>query len=379
MGSDIARKVAQLLFVGVPSTSLSSEDKKKLLTLGPGGVIYFKRNYENLSQIISLTNEIQAAVIPNSFRGLPTWIGVDHEGGRVQRFGEPFTKIPAAKVWGDLNSPKTTFELGFIMAKELHSVGVRINFAPVADVPRDLNSPGIGDRAFSLDPDTVANLASATVRGLQKGGVLAVCKHFPGHGPANVDSHSELPKCHITKEQLEECDWMPFRRAIRARCDGIMTAHILNTALDTERPATLSKKIIRGLLRSELRFQKLVFSDDMEMGAIVNEYGIEDACMMAVEAGCDHVLICQNVDAALSVHERIVKAFEGKLLPMSYLEESLTRIQEMKAQYIGAYKPATVDFAKAVLGAPDFQAVAEAVRQQQVVENGPSTILKANG
>lgn len=379
MATDIGRKVAQLLFVGVPGTSLSADDKKKLLTLGPGGVIYFKRNYENLSQIISLTNEIQAAVIPNSFRGLPTWIGVDHEGGRVQRFGEPFTKIPAAKVWGDLNSPKTTFELGFIMAKELHAIGVRINFAPVADVPRELNSPGIGDRAFSLDPDTVANLASATVRGLQKGGVLAVCKHFPGHGAANVDSHEELPKCHIPKDKLEECDWMPFRRAIRARCDGIMTAHILNTALDTERPATLSKKIIRGLLRNDLRFTKLVFSDDMEMGAIVNEYGIEDASLMAVEAGCDHILICQNMEAALSTHERIVKAFESKLLPIAYLDEAITRIQEMKAQYVGAYKPSTVDFAKAVLGAPDFQAVAEAVRQQQVVENGPSTALKANG
>src|SRR5688572_19002212 len=100
MASDLVRKAAQLLFVGIPGSSLTAEDKKKLLALGPGGVIYFKRNYENLSQIISLTNEIQAAVIPSSFRGLPTWIGVDHEGGRVQRFGDPFTKIPAARIWG---------------------------------------------------------------------------------------------------------------------------------------------------------------------------------------------------------------------------------------------------------------------------------------
>jgi beta-N-acetylhexosaminidase len=377
--SDLVRKVAQLLFVGVPSTRLSADDKKKLLELGPGGVIYFKRNYENLSQIISLTNEIQAAVIPSSFRGLPAWIGVDHEGGRVQRFGDPFTKIPAARVWGDLNSPKTIFELGFIMAKELHAIGVRINFAPVADVPRDLNTPALGDRAFSLDPETVANLVSATVRGLQKGGVMAVAKHFPGHGSANVDSHADMPKCHITKEQLEECDWMPFRRAIRARVDGIMTAHILNTALDAEKPATLSKKILRGILRNDLRFQKLIFSDDMEMGAIVNEYGIEDATLMAVEAGCDHVLICQSMEAAQVAHERLVKAFESKLLPMAFLDESLQRIQELKAQYVGHYRPSTVQFAEAVLGAPDFQAVAEAVRQKQVIENGPSTVVKVNG
>jgi beta-N-acetylhexosaminidase len=379
MSTDIGRKVAQLLFVGLPGSQLSSEDKSKLHELAPGGVILFKRNYENLHQIVSLTNEIQSAIIPNSHKGWATWMSVDHEGGRVQRFGDPFTKIPPAKVWGDLNSPKTIFELGFIMAKELHAVGIRVNFAPVADVPRDVNAPALGDRAFSLDPEVVANIVSATVRGLQKGGVLAVAKHFPGHGSANVDSHNDLPKCHLTKEQLEECDWLPFRRAIRARCNGIMTAHILNTALDTEKPATLSKKIIRDLLRGSLRFQGLVFSDDMEMGAIVNDYGIEDASMMAVEAGCDHVLICQNFDAALKVHERLVRAFESNMLPLSMLDDSLRRIATFKTEYIGNYSNAKVEFAEAVLGAPDFQAVADAVRQKKTVENGPSTVLKVNG
>ncbi|MEI7440948.1 MAG: beta-N-acetylhexosaminidase [bacterium] len=379
MNSDLERKVAQLLIVGVSGPQLSSEEKKSLNKLAPGGVILFKRNYQNINQVVSLCNDIQAAIIPHSYKGWATWMGVDHEGGRVQRFGEPFTKIPPAKTCGDLNSPKTTFELGFIMAKELHSVGVRLNFAPVADVPRDMNAPALGDRAYSLDPEIVSSLVSATVRGLQKGGVMAVAKHFPGHGPANVDSHSELPKCHLTKDQLEACDWMPFRRAIRARCNGIMTAHILNTALDSERPATLSKKIIRNYLRNELRFKGLVFSDDMEMGAIVNDYGIDDACLMAVEAGCDHVLICQNFDAAMSAHERLVKAFEGGLLPLSYLDEALERISNFKNEYIGQYKDSTPDFAEAVLGKPDFQAVAEAIREKRIVENGPSTIaLKVN-
>ena len=169
---------------------------------------------------------------------------------------------------------------------------------------------------------------------------------------------------------------MPFRRAIRARCNAIMTAHIMNTALDSERPATLSKKVIRDLLRNTLRFQGLVFSDDMEMGAIVNDYGIEDASMMAVEAGCDHVLVCQSFDAAVAVHARLVRAFESKMLPMNFLDESLQRISTLKSEFIGQYKETKFEFAQAVLGAPDFQAVAEAVRQQKVVENGPSTVLK---
>ena len=379
MSSDLERKVAQLLIVGVSGPELKAEEKKSVSKLAPGGVILFKRNYQNVKQVVSLCNDIQSAIVPNSHKSWAAWMGVDHEGGRVQRFGDPFTKIPAAKTCGDLNSPKTTFELGFIMARELHAVGVRLNFSPVADVPRDLNAPALGDRTYSLDPEIVSSHVSAMVRGLQKGGVMAVAKHFPGHGPANVDSHLELPKCHLTKDQLEACDWLPFRRAIRARCNGIMTAHILNTALDTGRPATLSKKIIREFLRKDLRFRGLVFSDDMEMGAIVNDYGIEDASMMAVEAGCDHILICQNFDAALSTHERLVKAFESGLLPLSFLDESLERISNFKNEYIGQYKDSKADFAEAVLGAPDFQAVAEAIRQKRAIESGPSTVaLKVN-
>jgi len=158
-----------------------------------------------------------------------------------------------------------------------------------------------------------------------------------------------------------------------------MTAHVLNTALDSDKPATLSKKIIRDFLRKDLRFRGLVFSDDMEMGAIVNDYGIEDASLMAIEAGCDHVLICQNFDAALSAHERLVKAFEGGLLPLSFLDEALERISTFKNEYIGKYKDSKADFAEAVLGAADFQAVAEAIREKRAIENGPSTAaLKVN-
>ncbi len=378
MNADLRAKVAQLFFVGVSGPELTAEEKKILKELSPGGVILFKRNYQDLEQIINLTNSIQKEVRALSHKEHAAFIGVDHEGGRVQRFGEPFTKIPPAKEWGDLNSPKTIFELGYIMAKELHAVGVRVNFAPVADVPKTMNAPALGDRVFGTDAELVSNMVSAAVRGLQKGGVLSVVKHFPGHGPATVDSHLELPKCNLSKAELDECDWMPFKRAMRARCDGIMTAHILNAALDSEKPATLSKKVLRDILRGELRYQKLIFSDDMEMGAIVNEYGIEEACVMAVEAGCDQLLICQSIEAAVSAHERLVHAFESKQLPMNYLEEALQRISSAKAQYIGRYKDSTLEFAEAVLGAPDFHAVADAVREKRAIESGPSTALKVN-
>lgn len=378
MSAELARKVAQLIFVGVSGPELTAEEKKHLNELVPGGVILFKRNYQNLSQIISLTNSIQGEIMPLSHNNLATWIGVDHEGGRVQRFGEPFTKIPAAQQWGELNSPKTTFELGYIIAKELHSVGVRVNFAPVADVPTSMSAPALGDRVFSTDPEIVANLVSATVRGLQKGGVLSVTKHFPGLGPANIDSHGDLPTCNVSKAELDARDWVPFRRAIRARADGVMTAHLTNAALDPENPATLSKKILRDILRGEFRYQKLIFSDDMEMGAIANHHSVEDASVMAVAAGCDHILICQNMEAARKAHEKLLHAFESRKIPMNHLIEALSRIEQCKAEYIGNYRDATVEFAEAVLGAPDFQAVAEAVRQKRAVEDGPSTKVKAN-
>jgi beta-N-acetylhexosaminidase len=209
---ELEKKVGQLLCVGIPEKQVSTNDLKVLNRVGVGGVILFKKNYESVAQLVELTNSLQKGVAAEAYRALPLFIGVDQEGGRVQRFGDPFTIFPAMAKVGALNSAKTAFEVGYVLGKELSAAGINLNFAPVVDVPLNMEAPGLGDRVFSIDPEVVAAMGSAVVRGIQKGGCVGVLKHFPGHGSANVDSHEDLPICKKTVEEFEALDWIPFRK-----------------------------------------------------------------------------------------------------------------------------------------------------------------------
>ncbi len=371
--SILGKKVGQLLCVGVPGTRLDRAKLDVLGRVGVGGVILFKANYESVPQLVELTNDIQKTLTSDAFEGMPAFIGVDQEGGRVRRFGAPFTDFPPQAVMGRLNSAKTAFEAGFVMAKELRACGVNVNFAPVVDVPESLDNSVIGDRAFSTQEEVVATMGSALVRGLLKGGVIGVAKHFPGHGVTSIDSHTELPICDRSAEQLENRDWSPFKRAIRARVEGIMTAHILFPKIDPDRPATLSRRILQDQLRKNLRYQKLIFSDDLEMGAIQKKYSLTDAAFLAIEAGCDQVLLCHEWNRIEEVWQHLVKAFESGALPMKKLDEALERIRDAKTRFLRPFAFANLEMAQAVVGSPDLKSVAVAIREGRSVENGPST------
>jgi len=368
----LGKKVGQLLMVGVPGTSLDRAKLDFLGRIGVGGIVLFRENYESVAQICELTNDLQKTLTADAFEGLPAWVGVDQEGGRVRRFRDPFTEFPAAALWGNLNSPKTAFEGGYVIGRELRSVGVNMNFAPVIDVPDALDKSVIGDRAFSTQEEVVASIGSAFLRGLLKGGVLGVAKHFPGHGTTSVDSHTDLPTCAKTLEELDKKDFVPFKRAIRARVEGIMTAHIQFPKIDHDRPATLSRKILQDILRKHLRYQKLVFSDDLEMGAIQKKYSLQDAAFLSVEAGCDHVLICHEWDRIEEVWDSLVKAFDTGGLPMKRLDESLERIRDAKTRFLKPFHYVDSDLAKALVGAPEFREVAQAIKEGRAIENGPS-------
>lgn len=365
---DIEKKVGQLLVVGIPEPRFDSEVLHSFVRMGVGGVILFKHNYESPEQLVTLTNTIQKNLIPASYKGHPVWIAVDQEGGRVQRFKDPFTVMPAAAKWSALNSPKTCFEAGFIMGKELRACGINLNFAPVVDVLQT-NAKAIGDRSFSSDPQVVATMGSAVVRGIQKAGVLAVAKHFPGHGSVEPDSHEELPVSPKTVEQLEEIDWVPFRRAIRSRVEGIMTAHILFENIDPSRPATLSRKLLQDYLRKDLRFTKLIFSDDLEMGAIKKKYDLRDAAFLAVQAGCDQLIFGHEWDKIEDVWSHLAKAFMDGALPMSRLEESLARVTELKMKYLSPYRGANLEDVKAFVGQASHRTIAESIANGIVPES----------
>jgi beta-N-acetylhexosaminidase len=294
--------------VGFEGKSLPSRLARQIREGTVGGVVLFSRNVEGPRQTRDLCREIRAAG-----GGQPApLIAIDQEGGRVMRLTAPgFTRFPPARCYSLFRSrsSRVAGAAGETMAEELRAVGVEINFAPVLDVDSNPENPVIGDRALSSDPESVAELGIAFFRGMLSRGVLPVGKHFPGHGNTASDSHVELPVVRSSRAMLMKRDVSPFRRAIRAGIPALMTAHVLYPALDREFPATLSEKILGGLLRKQLRFRGAVFSDALEMKAITATCGIGAAAVRAVSAGCDVVLVCAGEKAREEAGEAIARAW----------------------------------------------------------------------
>ncbi len=285
-----------LLMIGFEGTSLSPSAARLLADGTACGIVLFARNVEGPSQVRELCRQIRAAAP----RGRPApLVAVDHEGGRVQRLkGKGFTVFPPARSYSlfGAEAGELAFAVGAAMAREVRGAGIDINFAPVLDVDTNPAGTVIGDRALSGDPATAARLGVAFCRGTLSGGILPVGKHFPGHGHSAEDSHEELPVVRSPADTIAARDLPPFRAAIRAGIPALMTAHVLYPALDASFPATLSETIVRGLLRRALRFRGTVFTDALEMRAIADRYGIGEAAVRAVAAGCDVVLICRGED-----------------------------------------------------------------------------------
>jgi beta-N-acetylhexosaminidase len=268
-----------------------------------GGVILFSRNYRNEPQLRALTATI------HELREPPLLIAVDHEGGRVQRFHQEFTSLPACGCFGTLYNidPQAALGLaqqsGWLMAAELLAVGVDFSFAPVLDLGRGI-SRIIGDRAFHRDPDAVSELGRRFVRGMKTAGMAAVGKHFPGHGSVEPDSHESLPVDGRSLEDISMNDLVPFERLVESGLPGIMPAHVLYPAVDSK-PAGFSAKWLRSVLRGQLRFQGAIFSDDVNMaGAEIAGSHVARA-EAALAAGCDMVLVCNNSTAAAAMLESL--------------------------------------------------------------------------
>ncbi len=362
---EVKKLVGQLFMVGFDGFSVPSDFRKGMLEYNIGGVIYFKRNVQSPAQLAELSNEIQF-----SCRGgaLPLFIAIDHEGGKINRLVKPFTKFPGNEHLGEINSPKITFECGLVLGKELKAVGINMNLAPVVDVYTNLKNTVIKSRAFSSDPDICAKLGSAMCRGIQKAGVISVAKHFPGHGGTMEDSHYVLPKHEKTVEQLEALELIPFRRVIRSRIEGIMTAHILNSAIDPKYPATLSKLTIDGLLRKELRFSRFVITDDLEMGAISNEFGKEEAAILAIEAGSDCLLYRGDEGLPVSVIEAVIKAVESERISSQRIMESINRMNALRKNYIDISKPINVLDVGKYIGLPQHFRLADIILKKDFSE-----------
>jgi beta-N-acetylhexosaminidase len=226
----------------------------------------------------------------------PPLVAVDQEGGRVARLGPPVLTLPPMRRLAALGDAQLTERAGRLLGRQLAALGFSMDFAPILDVDTNPQNPVIGDRAFGGTPEQVITQAFAFARGLEApGGVLACGKHFPGHGDTDLDSHLQLPRLTHDRERLDRVELAPFRAA-RGQLAALMTAHVVFESLAPGVPATLSRRVVTELLREELRYDGLVISDDLEMKAIADHYGVEQAACAAIDAGCDTLLVCSRLD-----------------------------------------------------------------------------------
>lgn len=284
------------VMLDVVGKELTDDDIKRLQHPLVGGVILFARNFDNCAQLAALTASIHAVRQP------PLLIGVDHEGGRVQRFREGFTKIPPMREFGKVwdKNPKQARHLaqeaGWVLAAELRAHGVDFSFTPVLDMDYG-DSLVIGDRAFHRDPYAIHDLAFALMQGLKKGGMQAVGKHFPGHGFVVADSHVSIPVDERPFDEIAQNDMQPFRQMIDDGLAAIMPAHVIYPKVD-EKPAGFSPKWLQKVLRERLGFDGVIFSDDLSMEGATVAGDVTSRAKAALEAGCDMVLLCNRPDLA---------------------------------------------------------------------------------
>ena len=320
----LRRTVAGLFMVGIPGPRIDRTTRRLLTEHPPGGVILFRRNVRSGAQLRDLV-----AALRELGAGAPPLVALDHEGGRVHRLPAPFTHFPPAATVAR-GGVRAAFAVGHAMGRELAAVGIDIDFAPVLDVRANPRNQVIGDRAFGTTPGVVTRLGLAHARGLSRGGVVPCGKHFPGHGSTVGDSHLVLPRVTASRRALQRVDLPPFTRAIETGIPALMTAHVVCDALDPHRPATLSSRICRDLLRRRLGFRGVLFSDDLEMQAIAGRRSPQRSAVAALAAGCDMLLVCQSLAAAGQAMLGVERAVERGTLDARAVAQSLLRIHGLR-------------------------------------------------
>ena len=355
---DVRRHVGQLAFAGFAGHSIPSDLRTLAREFDLGGIILFARNVEAPEQVADLAREAQELA-----NELPLWVSTDQEGGRVARLKAPFTVWPPMMTLGRSGDEGLAERFARALAAELRAVGISLDYTPVLDILTNKANPAIGDRALAERAEDVARLGTAIVKGLQAEGIAACGKHFPGHGDTSTDSHFELPLVEHPPDRLRAVEFLPFKAAIEAGVATIMTAHVLVPSLDEQRPATLSRRIVHDLLRDELKFEGVILSDDLEMKAVAAEYAVPDSAVMAIQAGCDGILICSgDHDTQGAALEALVHAVEEDRLPLARVEDALKRQRRAKERFLAspvAARPAGGRALREALGRDDHRAIAE--------------------
>ena len=335
------QKVSQLLVAGIEGTQLGQDAVQAVQDYQVGGVILFGRNVESAWQLAELTNGLK------DLNGdyTPLFLCVDQEGGRVDRMPPEVERTPSAwSVGQTLDTEGVGAAYGALLAEECAAFGFNMDFAPSLDIWSNPDNTVIGDRAFGNDWEWTAFFGMSAVESMEEqGGVIPVVKHFPGHGDTSVDSHVALPVVDKSLEELWQSELVPFNMTLNQEdyfgaqagpsAPAVMVAHILLSQVDPDYPASLSHRVVTGLLREEMGFDGVVCTDDLTMGAVSNTYGMGEAAVLAVEAGCDLLLVCHGADNLTAARDALLEAADSGRISPERLDESVKRILSLKAEY----------------------------------------------
>ncbi|CAI6040124.1 Beta-hexosaminidase [Paenibacillus sp. JJ-100] len=326
----LEEKIGQMILAGVQGTTLDDQAKQMIANQKIGGIIFYANNVTTLQGTAAFVQSIKEE---NQQNPVPILMSVDQEGGKVNRMPDTVESIPSNRIVGKTNDPELAEEMGALLARQIKLAGFNVDFAPVLDINSNPKNPVIGDRSFGTSPDLVTRMGIAEMKGLRNEGVIPVVKHFPGHGDTSVDSHLDLPVVNKSEKQLAELEWIPFQAAVKEQAEAVMVAHILFPELDPKYPASLSDVIIGDHLRGKLKYDGVVITDDLSMGAISKNYPLEEAAVATVHAGSDILLVAHSYESAKTIFDTLISAVKSGEIKESRIDESVYRILSLKQQF----------------------------------------------
>lgn len=325
----LEQKVGQLLFVGLDVNQPKSIIEELIVKQKVGGILLYKKNYQSINEMVELINELKK--LNRKVSSVPLWIGIDQEGGRVNRLPPEVLNFPSAYQLAKSGDESLIKESASLMAELLQQLGVNVNFAPVLDRFTTSLTSAIGDRAFGQEVKQIALWGDIVRKEFEKHNILSVVKHFPGHGSTNKDSHRWIPNTQKTIKQLEKEDMIPFLYAIQEGADALLVGHLIVPHMTHHHPATISKTFIQGYLREQLNYQGLIFTDDMRMKAVELLYGKNQAGLKAMLSGNDVIML--KYSGKDQVFEKIKKQLTRKKGLEEQLNASVRRILRVKEKY----------------------------------------------
>ncbi|WP_440119166.1 beta-N-acetylhexosaminidase [Paenibacillus sp. QZ-Y1] len=326
----LKEKIGQMILAGVQGTALDDQARQMITDQKVGGIIFYANNVTTLQGTAKFVQSIKDA---NRANPVPIFMSVDQEGGKVSRMPEIVESIPSNGQVGKAKDDDLAETMGELLARQVKLIGFNVDFAPVLDVNSNPNNPVIGDRSFGSSAELVSRMGIAEMKGLRSEGIIPVVKHFPGHGDTSVDSHLDLPVVNKTEKQLAQLEWIPFQAAVKEQVEAVMVAHILYPKLDPDHPASLSDVIIGQHLRGKFKYDGVVITDDLSMGAIAKNYKLSEAAVETVQAGSDILLVAHSYESAKTIFDTLMSAVKSGKIAETRIDESVYRILALKQKY----------------------------------------------